>query len=40
MNMNFYRRCFTMLMWCLYLSALALTALWAGLGGVTALSQL
>ena len=29
-----------MLMWCLYLSALALTALWAGLGGVTALSQL
>ena len=29
-----------MLMWCLYLSALALTALWAALGGVTALPQL
>lgn len=28
-----------MLMWCLYLAALALTALWAALGGVTALSQ-
>ena len=40
MDTKFYRRCYAMPMWCLSLSALALTALWAALGGVTALPQL